>query len=334
MSGKTAEEAAIPIPPKISVIIPFYNRRKHIKECLGSVLSSSLEDIEVICIDDGSTDGTKETVKKLASKDSRIFFVEANHGGAYNARWCGLRYARGEYVHFMDSDDLIVPTAYEELYETAKSNDLDLLVFTAESFNAEKHTPSEAKVKDGFDKHYQLAEECCDKVMEGRELFENLCQHESFFVGFPMRLLRRDMIQARAIPTCNAVWHADNFYSVVWMYWANRAMAINRKYYKRRVHRASITMKKDEEATHFSSILAVIMAFCGFKEFVARGSIQGTAEYDYLFRLMRGLNKRRVRLPAEQVGQLVESVALWSGIGAFVPFVRMCFMQLLAKFVK
>ena len=93
--------------PQVSVIIPFYNRKKHIKECINSVLASSLELIEVICVDDGSTDGTTELLEKIAYKDSRIVFVKTKHEGAYSARWCGLQYARGEYVHFMDSDDLI-----------------------------------------------------------------------------------------------------------------------------------------------------------------------------------------------------------------------------------
>lgn len=319
--------------PKVSVIIPFYNRKKHIKECISSVLASSLELIEVICVDDGSTDGTTELLEKIAYKDSRIVFVKTKHEGAYSARWCGLQYARGEYVHFMDSDDLIEPTAYEELYGISKENNLDQLVFTAESFNAEKHTPSEEKVKDGFDKHYHLAEECCGKVMDGNELFNSLCRNKSFFVGFPMRLLRREMLQKNGILPCGAEWHADNFYTVVWMYRSERAMAINRKFYKRRVHRASITMMKDEEATHFQNILAVIMAFCVFDEFVERGCKPGTAEYDYVYRLIRGLNKRRTRLTQEQVMHLVAKCPVWRGYNGLVPFVQMLFIQLLARFV-
>lgn len=319
--------------PKVSVIIPFYNRKKHVKECINSVLKSSLELIEIICVDDGSTDGTRELLEKIQSKDSRIVLVKTGHRGAYEARWAGLQYARGEYVHFMDSDDLIVPTAYEELYNIANENGLDQLVFTAESFNADKHTPSEKKVKDGFDKHYHLAEACCGKVMGGKELFEALCRNKSFFVGFPMRILRREMIQGNKIPPCNALWHADNFYSVVWMYWAKRAMAIDRKFYKRRVHRASITMKKDEDATHFQSILVVIMAFCAFDEFVERGCQPGTAEYDYVYRLVRGLNKRRTRVTQEKVMRLVAECPICHGNDGVVPFVQMVFMQLLARFV-
>ena len=319
--------------PKISVIIPFYNRKKHVKECIDSVLKSSLESIEIICVDDGSTDGTRELLEKIQLKDSRIVLVKAEHRGAYEARWAGLQYARGDYVHFMDSDDLIDPTAYEELYNIAKENNLDHLVFTAESFNADKHTLSEKKVKDGFDKHYHLAEACCGKVMGGKELFEELCTHKSFFVGFPMRLLRREMIQGNKPPPCNALWHADNFYSVVWMYWAKKAMAIDRKFYKRRVHRASITMTKDEDATHFQSILVVIMAFCAFDEFVERGCQKGTAEYDYVYRLVRGLNKRRTRVTQEQVMQIVAGCPIYGGNNGVVPFIQMVFLQLLERFV-
>lgn len=322
-------------PPKISVIIPCYNRKKHIKECINSVLASSIKDIEVICVDDGSTDGTMELLEKITKKDPRMSLVKARHLGAYSARWLGLNHARGEYIHFMDSDDLIEPSAYEDLYATAKENDLDQLVFTAESFNAEKHTPSEEKVKDGFDKHYHLAEECCGKIMTGKELFESLCRNKSFFVGFPMRLLKRSMVLFDGIPQCSAMWHADNFYTVVWMYWSKRAMAIDRKFYKRRVHRASITMKKDEEEVHFTSILSVIFAFAQFKDFMEDGTKPGTPEYDYVFRLIRGLNKRRNKIAKTDLPKLIRNV-VWAQEREIEihDFIMLCFIQLMERFLK
>ena len=319
--------------PKISVIIPFYNRKRHIKECIKSILSSSLEQIEVICVDDGSTDGTHELLEKLSVKDSRILLVTTDHSGAYNARWCGLQYARGEYIHFMDSDDLIDSEAYNELYSICKEKDLDQLVFTAESFTSDKHTPSEEKVKTGFDKHYKLDDTCCDKVMDGKELFRLLCKNRSFFVGFPMRLIRRCIIQGMGIPYCEAKWHADNFYTVVWMYRSRRALAINRKYYKRRVHRNSITMVKDSDEKHFGSILSVILAFCRFEEFVSEGVKQGTEESNYVTRLLRGLYKRLSKIDSE-AALAISKVVVGNHTLSFSDFINLCFIPLLHKALK
>lgn len=318
--------------PKVSVIIPCYNRKKYIKECINSVLASSLELIEVICVDDGSTDGTTELLEKISYKDPRIVFVKTNHEGAYQARWCGLQYARGEYVHFMDSDDLIAPGAYEELVSICDENNLDQIVFTAASFNSEKHTQSEAKVKDGFDKHYQLANECCEKVMDGKELFRLLCKNRSFFVGFPMRLIRRCIVQMM-IPACDAVWHADNFYTVVWMYRSKHALAINRKYYKRRVHRNSITMVKDFDSQHFKSILSVVLAFCRFDEFVAEGVKQGTEESNYITRLLRGLYKRLSKMDGDEA-LAISRVEVGNNFLSFSEFFGLCFLPLLRKAMK
>ena len=333
-SADAPSDTATTFNPKVSVIIPFYNRRKHIKACIDSVLASTLENLEVILVDDGSTDvRTKNVVRKIASSDQRIALVETEHGGAYEARWVGLQYANGDYIHFMDSDDLIAPGAYEELCSICDENQLDQIVFTAASFNDEKHTPSEEKVKEGFDKHYQLSNDCCEKITSGKELFHILSENRSFFVGFPMRLVRRGLIQGVEIPKCNALWHADNFYTVVWMYQSKRAMAINRKYYKRRVHRDSITMAKDSDAQHFKSILSVLISFCRFREFADYGMVPGTIESNYMMRLMRGLYKRSQKIGRDATADMVGLVSE-EGSESFGEFVELCFLPLLRKAMK
>lgn len=93
----------------ISVIIPVYNREKLIGECLRSVLAQSHRNLQVILIDDGSTDGTLEICKEFAAADSRICLLQPGHQGVSGARNAGLEAARGEYVFFVDSDDVIHP---------------------------------------------------------------------------------------------------------------------------------------------------------------------------------------------------------------------------------
>ena len=103
---------------KISVLIPVYNTEKYLKSCLDSVIKQSLKDIEIICVDDKSTDDTLKILKQYAAQDSRIKLVEQQkNGGLSNARNAGLEVACGAYIGFVDSDDYVDLEFYEKLYE-------------------------------------------------------------------------------------------------------------------------------------------------------------------------------------------------------------------------
>ncbi|MCL2144784.1 MAG: glycosyltransferase [Endomicrobia bacterium] len=101
---------------KISVIIPVYNAEKHLKQCLDSVINQTLKDIEIICVNDGSTDNSLKILKEYAERDSRILIVEQENQGAGAARNNGLAHAKGEYLSFLDSDDHFEPLMLEEMF--------------------------------------------------------------------------------------------------------------------------------------------------------------------------------------------------------------------------
>lgn len=110
---------------KLSVIIPVYNMEKFLEECLESVLNQTLKDIEIICIDDGSTDRTKEILKKYEKQNSNIIVLHQNREGAGSARNKGLEYAKGQFVAFMDSDDYYPSNdSLEILYNGAVLNNV------------------------------------------------------------------------------------------------------------------------------------------------------------------------------------------------------------------
>ena len=97
--------------PKISIIIPVYNMEEYLGECLDSVLGQSLTDIEAIAINDGSKDSSLEILKAYAAKDSRIIIIDKANEGVGAARNDGIDRATGEFVAFMDCDDVITPNA-------------------------------------------------------------------------------------------------------------------------------------------------------------------------------------------------------------------------------
>lgn len=106
----------------VSVIIPVYNRQEYIEECISSVLAQSYQIFEIILIDDGSTDRSVEICESLAQRDSRIKLLKGTHQGVSAARNLGLDAAQGEYVFFLDSDDVIHPRIFESLLCSMDSN--------------------------------------------------------------------------------------------------------------------------------------------------------------------------------------------------------------------
>lgn len=113
---------------KVSVIIPVYNVENYLKECLDSVINQTLKDIEIICIDDGSTDKSLDILKEYAKKDTRFIVLTQENKGAAIARNKGLDIARGEYVIFLDSDDFFEKNFLEEMYNCAKQKELDVCI--------------------------------------------------------------------------------------------------------------------------------------------------------------------------------------------------------------
>ena len=122
--------------PKISIIVPVYNSEKYLKDCLDSCISQTLSDIEIICVDDCSTDNSLEILEEYKTKDSRVkvFYHETNKKQG-TARNTGIKNAVGEYIWFIDSDDFIDKNACQLLYDTIKKHDVDLLSFCGISFS-------------------------------------------------------------------------------------------------------------------------------------------------------------------------------------------------------
>ena len=112
--------------PKISFIIPTYNRDKYIKKCINSILKQTIKDIEIIIVDDGSTDNTENIINNI--KDKRIKYFKRDNYGIGSSRNYGIEKSKGDYVAFIDSDDYIDEPFAEKMYEKAKKDNLDLVI--------------------------------------------------------------------------------------------------------------------------------------------------------------------------------------------------------------
>jgi glycosyltransferase involved in cell wall biosynthesis len=126
---------------RVSIIVPVYNVEEYIIQCLDSVVNQTLKEIEIICVNDGSTDGSLQILEAYAEKDERIKIINEKNRGQGAARNTGMKLANGEYVGFVDSDDWIELDTYEKLYNNAVSNNSDIVLFEIKIYTG----------KEGFD---------------------------------------------------------------------------------------------------------------------------------------------------------------------------------------
>lgn len=130
--------------PKVSVIIPVYNAEKYLKECLESIINQSLKEIEIICIDDGSTDRSLEILREYEQKDNRVIVLQQKNSGAGIARNKGLKIAKGEYLSFLDSDDFFDNQMLKKSYCEAVKYNAEIVMFRHNRYD------------EGNDKFYSL----------------------------------------------------------------------------------------------------------------------------------------------------------------------------------
>ena len=168
---------------KISVIVPIYNIEDCLERCVNSITSQTYSDIEIILVDDGSTDNTPQLVNKLAAQDSRIRAFHKPNGGSSSARNFGIAQATGEYLGFVDSDDYISEDMYEKLVGAIVTNNLKVAQICRDEISADgSHRPNvvtppteyiELKPEDFFKSLLLHEGDCsfCTKLI-ARELFE------------------------------------------------------------------------------------------------------------------------------------------------------------------
>ena len=130
--------------PKVSIIVPIYNVEQYLNRCMDSLLNQTLNDIEIIMVDDGSPDNCPQMCDEYAKKDSRIKVIHKKNAGLGMARNSGLELATGEYVAFVDSDDYVDCRMYETLYQKVKKKQVDAVLCTF--YNDDKGNVSEGSI--------------------------------------------------------------------------------------------------------------------------------------------------------------------------------------------
>ncbi len=135
--------------PVISVIVPVYNVEKYLERCLDSIINQTLKNVEIICVNDGSTDNSINILKEYSSQ---IIIVNKENGGLSDARNKGLDYASAPYIAFVDSDDWIEETAFEEAYSAIEKYKTDFVCFGSQKVYEDGKTEIQKLPVKGFQK--------------------------------------------------------------------------------------------------------------------------------------------------------------------------------------
>ncbi len=218
--------------PEVSVVVPVYNTETYVEEALRSVMGQSLADIEIIVVDDGSTDGSPAVLERLAREDSRIRIHTQPNKGLSEARNAGIARATGRYLYFMDSDDLLESDALELCRDKCDAQRLDFVFFDADTFGADvTNCP-------WFDYHRAAAFE--DRVYTGPELLGAMLSGGKYIASACLYMIRTGFLMQHRLSFYPGILHEDELFTTEAYLAAERAGRIERSFFKRRLRPDSI----------------------------------------------------------------------------------------------
>lgn len=227
--------------PKVSIVIPTYNVENYLRECMESVINQTLSDIEIICINDGSTDGSLKILREYADRDERVILIDKKNEGYGVGMNTGMDIATGEYIGIVEPDDFVPLTMYEDLYNIAKENELDFVKADFYRFTRDERTGKLNLVYNRLDP----SGENYNQVISPFE--------KPYVTKFIMNtwsgIYRRQFIEEHHIrynTTPGAAFQDNGFFWQTFMY-AKRCMFLDRPYYMNRRDNPNSSVKNKEK---------------------------------------------------------------------------------------
>ncbi len=204
--------------PRVSVIVPAHNAEKYLDQCLQSILGQTERDIEVVCVDDGSTDSTPEMLAKAAEADPRVRVITQECAGAGAARNAGLAVAHGEYLSFLDADDFFEPEMLKDAADKLDQTGADIVAYKGWIFDERRQSNRQAN---WFLRTDRLGEADCYSHEELAGCLFNVFGNETWSKLFRASFIRKQEIRFQEIPrtndllfTCSALAMADSLAAI------------------------------------------------------------------------------------------------------------------------
>lgn len=290
--------------PKVSVIIPVCNAERYLRECLDSVVGQTLKDIEIICVNDGSWDGSLQIIEEYAEKDHRITVISQQNAGVSAARNAALALAAGRYVYMVDSDDLIEPNALEHLYGCAEKDDLDILFLDARVLYMNDRLKS---AHSGYTAYYTRGKSY--PAGTGTQVFRDLTERKECRSSPCLQFVRREHLERHNIRFLDGIIHEDNLFTFLNIMQAERVALVNEPYYIRRVREGSIMTRP----TQFANTYGYLMCFAHMAAFALAHTYDRevtNAVMSLIGEMKRGVQRTYGQLSAEEKARTAELSAL------------------------
>ena len=243
--------------PTVSIIIPIYNAESYLEGTLSSVLNQTLHDIEVVCVDDESTDSSSEIVERISAVDERLVFVKHPvNKGAGAAINTGISKASGRYIQIVGNDDLLPPDSLKTLVDYCEGNDLDLCLYGIEVFS---DNPSDSSLQQRLESQRQYHKVEYDyPICNGIELLKHMTRNNEYRMTNGPMIIRRDLLDACSPCNLEGIRHEDLFFTYNVLLKAHRCTLIPDAHYSYRVRKGSQEdgkIKNPHDVNEFTSLL-------------------------------------------------------------------------------
>lgn len=215
--------------PKVSVVITIYNGASYLEASVRSVLSQTLKEIEIILVDDGSSDDSVSKLKKLAEEDERILLYEQGHKGRPSARNAGLDHASGEFVYFMNCSDELDSDALEYAYKFTKKRQLDFVFFDGDVVGGEEANGIQ------INKYHRSAPYNEIIVYKGLILFDDMLDNGTYRPVPWLLFIRRVILQEAGIRFYPGIVHDDELFTALLFIQSDRVGCIRRSLVRHRI---------------------------------------------------------------------------------------------------
>ena len=218
--------------PKVSVILPVYNVEPYLDEALCSLENQTLKDIEIIAVNDGSTDNSEEILKRHQAKDSRIRYYNQTNQGQASARNLALQYATGEFIFFMDSDDIIAEDTLETCYDYIYKTKADFIFFDGEILLEE----GAQNIPWDYQRTYLVEE---NKKYTGKHLLNLMLDKEKHNCVVWLLFISKQYLERINLSFYNGIIHEDELFTTILTLQSDNIFALKRSFVKHRVRQAS-----------------------------------------------------------------------------------------------
>lgn len=270
---------------KVSVIIPVYNTELYLKECLDSIINQTLKEIQIICINDGSTDNSLDILNHCALGDNRIHVFSQENRGQSAARNVGTRMATGTYIYFFDSDDVLELDALEYLYQVATSEKLDILYFDGNLFG-DNVDLQHKKFGINAINNYKRIEEL-GGVYSGQDIMEEFHRIGGYRTSVCLQFFLKEFLEKNVLDFYEGILHEDDAFTFISMLLAQRTSHIKKQLFNRRVREGSIMTK----AISTENVRGYIIVYIQLSLFIQQ---LGAVAYKYVIDLRLGLIRKTI----------------------------------------